>query len=60
MKEARTSETKHNLSALIDGPRGGSPVLIVDRARSVVGLERAIVPLVVEQATTLEQTPVLS
>ena len=38
MKKAVT-ETKNNLSALIDGLKGGSPVLIVDRGRPVARLE---------------------
>lgn len=39
MKKASITETKNNLSALIDGLRGGSPVLIVDRGRPVARLE---------------------
>jgi antitoxin (DNA-binding transcriptional repressor) of toxin-antitoxin stability system len=39
MKKASITETKNNLSALIDGLRGGSPVLIVDRGRQVARLE---------------------
>ena len=39
MKRASITETKNNLSALIDGLRGGSPVLIVDRGRPVARLE---------------------
>jgi antitoxin (DNA-binding transcriptional repressor) of toxin-antitoxin stability system len=40
MKKARITETKNNLSALIDGLKGGGePVLIVDRGRSVARLE---------------------
>jgi prevent-host-death family protein len=39
MKRASISETKNNLSALIDGVKGGSPVLIVDRGRPVARLE---------------------
>jgi prevent-host-death family protein len=39
MKKAGITETKNNLSALIDGLRGGSPVLIVDRGRPVARLE---------------------
>jgi prevent-host-death family protein len=38
MKKASITETKNNLSALIDGLRGGSPVLIVDRGRPVARL----------------------
>lgn len=39
MKKASITETKNNLSALIEGLRGGSPVLIVDRGRPVARLE---------------------
>jgi len=39
MKRASITEAKNNLSALIDGLRGGSPVLIVDRGRPVARLE---------------------
>ena len=39
MKKASITETKNNLSALIDGLRAGSPVLIVDRGRPVARLE---------------------
>ena len=39
MKRASVTEAKNNLSALIDGLRGGSPVLIVDRGRPVARLE---------------------
>ena len=35
MKIASITEAKNNLSALIDGLKGGSPVLIVDRGRPV-------------------------
>ena len=31
MKKATITEAKNNLSALIDGLKSGSPVLIVDR-----------------------------
>jgi len=41
MKRASISEAKNNLSALIDGLKGGSPVLIVDRGRPVARLEAA-------------------
>jgi prevent-host-death family protein len=33
------AEAKNTLSALIDGVKGGSPVLIVDRGRPVARLE---------------------
>jgi prevent-host-death family protein len=39
MKKASITEAKNNLSALIDGLRNGSPVLIVDRGRPVARLE---------------------
>jgi prevent-host-death family protein len=39
MKKASISEAKNNLSALIDGVKAGSPVLIVDRGRPVARLE---------------------
>ena len=39
MKKVSITEAKNRLSALIDGLRGGSPVLIVDRGRPVARLE---------------------
>lgn len=39
MKRASITEAKNNLSALIDGLKGGSPVLIMDRGRPVARLE---------------------
>jgi len=39
MKTASITEAKNNLSALIDGLKSGSPVLIVDRGRPVARLE---------------------
>ncbi|MGC1412982.1 MAG: type II toxin-antitoxin system Phd/YefM family antitoxin [Acetobacteraceae bacterium] len=39
MKIASITEAKNSLSALIDGLRAGSPVLIVDRGRPVARLE---------------------
>jgi prevent-host-death family protein len=39
MKRASITEAKNNLSALIDGLKAGSPVLIVDRGRPVARLE---------------------
>ena len=39
MKKASITEAKNNLSALIDGVKGGSSVLIVDRGRPVARLE---------------------
>ncbi len=39
MKKASITEAKNNLSALIDGLRSGSSVLIVDRGRPVARLE---------------------
>ena len=39
MKKASITEAKNNLSALIDGVKGGSPLLIVDQGRPVARLE---------------------
>ncbi|MFZ0607559.1 MAG: type II toxin-antitoxin system Phd/YefM family antitoxin [Xanthobacteraceae bacterium] len=39
MKKVSITEAKNGLSALIDGLKGGSPVLIVDRGRPVARLE---------------------
>lgn len=39
MKRVSITEAKNNLSALIDGLKGGAPVLIVDRGRPVARLE---------------------
>jgi prevent-host-death family protein len=39
MKIIGITEAKNRLSALIDGLKGGSPVLIVDRGRPVARLE---------------------
>jgi prevent-host-death family protein len=39
MKKASITEAKNNFSALIDGLKGGSPVLIMDRGRPVARLE---------------------
>lgn len=39
MKKASITETKNKLSALIDGVKAGSPVLIVDRGQPVARLE---------------------
>ena len=41
MKKASITEAKNNLSALIDGLKNGSPVLIADRGRPVARLEPA-------------------
>lgn len=41
MKKASITEAKNKLSALIDGLKNGSPVLIVDRGRPVARLEPA-------------------
>ena len=41
MKKVSITEAKNRLSALIDGVKGGSPVLIVDRGRPVARLEPA-------------------
>jgi prevent-host-death family protein len=42
MKIASITEAKNRLSALIDGLKAGSPVLIVDRGRPVARLEPVI------------------
>ena len=42
MKKASITEAKNNLSALIDGLKNGSPVLIVDRGRPVARLEPVV------------------
>ena len=39
MKKVSITEAENQLGALIDGLKGGSPVLIVDRARPVARLE---------------------
>jgi prevent-host-death family protein len=39
MRKVSITEAKNRLSALIDGLKGGSPVLIVDRGRPVARLE---------------------
>jgi prevent-host-death family protein len=39
MKKASITEAKNRLSALIDGLKGGAPVLIMDRGRPVARLE---------------------
>ena len=40
MKTVSITEAKNRLSALIDGLKSGSPVLIVDRGRPVARLEQ--------------------
>jgi prevent-host-death family protein len=42
MKKASITQAKNNLSALIDGLKNGSPVLIVDRGRPVARLEPVV------------------
>ena len=42
MKTASITEAKNNLSALIDGFKSGSPVLIVDRGRPVARMKPVI------------------
>jgi prevent-host-death family protein len=42
VKKASITEAKNNLSALINGLKGGSPVLIVDRGRPVARLEPVV------------------
>jgi antitoxin (DNA-binding transcriptional repressor) of toxin-antitoxin stability system len=39
MKKATIAEAKKNLRALIDGLKGGSPLLIMDRGRPVARLK---------------------
>jgi len=48
MKKASITHAKNNLSALIDGLKGGSPVLIVDRGRPVARLEPVTIGLEAE------------
>lgn len=43
MRTATITETKNNLSALLDLVRGGETVLILDRGRPVARLESALV-----------------
>jgi prevent-host-death family protein len=63
MKKASITETKNNLSALIDGLRGGSPVLIVDRGRPVArlvpvtGRDGVLRPRLTVPAAALFSTP---
>lgn len=42
MKRTSITEAKNNLSALIDGLKGGSSILIVDRGRPVARLEPVV------------------
>jgi prevent-host-death family protein len=42
VKRSSITDAKNNLSALIDGLKGGSPVLIVDRGRPVARLEPVV------------------
>jgi prevent-host-death family protein len=42
MKRVSITQAKNNLSALIEGLKGGSPVLILDRGRPVARLEPII------------------
>ena len=49
MKKASITEAKNSLSALIDGLKGGSSVLIVDRGRPVARLELVMAGGAVEQ-----------
>jgi antitoxin (DNA-binding transcriptional repressor) of toxin-antitoxin stability system len=42
MKKASITETKNNLSVLIDSLKGGAPVLILDRGRPVARMEPVI------------------
>jgi len=45
MKKASITEAKNNLSALIDGLKSGSAILIVDRGRPVARLEPVTIGL---------------
>ena len=49
MKKLSITEAKNNLSALIDGLKGGAAVLIVDRGRPVARLEQVTTGLEAEQ-----------
>ena len=42
MKTATLTETKNNLSALIDRVRSGEPLLVLDRGRPVARIEPAL------------------
>lgn len=44
MKTATLTETKNNLSALVDQVRNGESILILDRGRPVARLESAVTP----------------
>jgi prevent-host-death family protein len=55
MKRASITEAKNNLSALIDGLKNGSPVLIVDRGRPVARLEPVFGDHESEQGATLSR-----
>jgi prevent-host-death family protein len=44
MKRATLTETKNNLSAIIDRVRRGETVLLLDRGRPVARIEPAIAP----------------
>ena len=44
MKTATLTETKNNLSALVDQVRHGESILILDRGRPVARLESAVTP----------------
>jgi antitoxin (DNA-binding transcriptional repressor) of toxin-antitoxin stability system len=59
VKTASITEAKNNLSALIDGLRGG-PVLILDRGRPVARLEAAGQASADERIADLERRGVIS
>lgn len=60
MKIATISQTKNNLSALLDQVKRGTTVLIVDRDRPVARLEPAHShPQIDERASRLERAGVL-
>jgi prevent-host-death family protein len=55
MKKVSITEAKNNLSALIDGLKGASPVLIVDRGRPVARLEPVTAGLDAEHSGRLSR-----
>ena len=57
MKKASITEAKNNLSALIDGLKGGSAVLIVDRGRPVARLEPVTADLDAAEGATIAARP---
>lgn len=55
MKKVSITEAKNHLSALIDGLKSGSPVLIVDRGRPVARLEPVTTALDAEHSGRLSR-----